>query len=423
MVGVAALLGYSQELQIAVGLAAIALAIDCVAQVIGAIFNGLQRMELGAAIIFVQELAFLVGGILVLALGLPFLWLFGVFIPARFVGVLLAFWLYRRVLGQSACGCVGNGRFYATSSPHLPPTPPTWRWVPFICASTCSCCPLFRAALLWDCTKQPPPFFYRFNILARMFNNALMPLMASEFEKESVRVRTYANAAMKYQMAMGMPLTVLCIMLGTQFMVLIYGSEFAASGLVFSLLATIITLRFLDNTLATTLTAVNMQTQRSLIVAFVAVVNVGLNVVVLPRYSYVGAAATTIVTEVAFCAALYLVLSRKIRQPLQWRVVIRPFLAAFAMAMSISFMSSLATAIHYCRIRHCLSDGSHITRNLYASRMAFLVQPVSVKPHQTITPQIKNFRSHKICTRREVTCPQNTIAGFLHWVSMAPPLI
>ncbi|MCP4417910.1 MAG: flippase [Chloroflexi bacterium] len=292
-----------------------ALLIDCMAQVIGALFNGLERMELGAIIIIVQEVAFLLFGGTVLLIGLPFLWLFVVYVPSRLAGLLVALVLYRRVAGQPLRFRF-DPRFAAFLLRNAAPYAANMALGPVYLRIDVLMLSYYQGSVAVGLYEAAATIFYRFNILARMFNNALMPLMAREYETEAKRIRKYVNAAAKYQVALGIPLTLLCLFLGRQLITAVYGPSFAGAGIVFTLLATIITLRFLDNTLATTLTAVNMQSYRSLIVAFAAVINIALNLYMIPRYSFLGAAISTIVTEICFCVGLYIVLSRRIKQPL-----------------------------------------------------------------------------------------------------------
>jgi O-antigen/teichoic acid export membrane protein len=345
MVGAAAGLGYGRELLAAVALMGLALLFDCLAQLVGAVFNGLERMELGAAIIIVQEVTFLLAGVLVLWLRLPFLWLFVVYVPSRFVGLLLAFGLYRRLFGRGLrpeFDIPFIRSLLRTTAPFAANMAlgPIYLRVDVLLLS------FYKGSLAVGLYEATAAIFYRFNILARMFNNALMPVMAREYETEAARIRSYVNAAARYQTLIGLPLTLFCMLLGERIVVLIYGPDFAESGLVFSLMASIILLRFLDNTLATTLTAVNMQTQRSIIVGLTAVFNIALNVYVLPLYSFQGAAVTTILTELVFFAGLYLVLARRVPQPLQWSGLVRPFLAAMAMGLAVWLLGDRPLLLH-----------------------------------------------------------------------------
>jgi O-antigen/teichoic acid export membrane protein len=101
MIGLAALLGRPIPTLIAIGLAGLALVFDGLAQTVSAVFNGFERMELSSVVTVVQELTFLVVGAVILFLGLPFMWLFVVYVPSRIAGFLVSLPLYRRLLGRS----------------------------------------------------------------------------------------------------------------------------------------------------------------------------------------------------------------------------------------------------------------------------------------------------------------------------------
>ncbi len=340
MIGTAVLLGYGDELLVAVGLVGLALIIDCLAQVLGAVFNGLERMELGAAIIIGQELAFLLIGGMVLLLGLPFIWLFVVYIPSRFVGLIIALFLYQRMFDQAF-----RPRFEFPFMQSLlrvsVPYAVNMALGPIYLRIDVLMLSFFQGSAAVGLYEAATAIFYRFNIVARMLNNSMMPLLAHEYEKRSSHFRPHVKAAAKYQIAIGMPLTVLCAVLGGQIITLFYGEDFASAGIVFSLLATIITLRFLDNLWAMMLTALDMQKHRSVIVALAAVVNIALNLYFIPRYGFMGAAITTILTEVCFAIGLYLALSSRIPRPMPWEVLVRPSIAVAVMGIALWLLVDL----------------------------------------------------------------------------------
>jgi O-antigen/teichoic acid export membrane protein len=183
--------------------------------------------------------------------------------------------------------------------------------------------------------------FYRLNVFARTFNMALMPLMAREHGLEADRTKKYIDAAVKAQFILGIPLTVLCIMLAERLVLFFYGQNFKSSGMVFGMMASIILLRFIDNTLATVLTALGLQSKRSLAVAAAAVFNIGLNLWMIPRYSFIGATITTILTETGFFIFLYLLVSQKISRPFAVRLILKPGTAGALMALVVWWLYGL----------------------------------------------------------------------------------
>ncbi len=332
MIAIALLLGRSATTCIAVGLAGLALAFDGLAQTVCAVFNGFERMELAAAVTIVQELTFLIIGAAVLFLRLPFLWLFVIYVPSRLVGFLSSLLLYHKLLGRPLRP--GWDKPFARDMLRITvPYAADMAVGPVYLHADVVMLTYFHGNVAVGLYEAATSIFYRFNVFARTINNALMPLMAREFESQVEHIRIYVNAAIKYQVAIGMPLSVACVMLAGPLMQLLYGEAFELSATAFRLLAMVITLRFIDYTLATALTASNLQSERFIAVALTAVFNVIVNLFVLPVHSFVGAAITTILTEVWSFSLLYLYLARRVSHPLDFQLLLKPAFAGSGMAL------------------------------------------------------------------------------------------
>jgi len=334
MVGIVTLLGYSPGIQLAVALTGLAQVFEGLGQVLNGVFGGFERMELGALILIVQEVTFLIVGVLVLTLRLPFLWLFAVYVPSRLAGFLAGLSVYQKFFRQSLRPCFEWSfikELLCTSLPYAINVAlgPIYLRIDVVMLS------FYQGSAAVGFYEAATTIFYRLNVFARTFNNALLPLMAREFETEADRIRKYVHAAVKCQLALGVPLTVLCVTLADRLMGLIYGPDFEASVVVFRLLTTIVCLQFIDHTLATALTAIGLQARRSAAVALAAVFNVAINLYVVPRYSFVGTTVTTILTEVVFFGALFAILSRRAPRPLVWQLFLKPGLAGVAMAVVV----------------------------------------------------------------------------------------
>jgi len=330
MIGIVALLGRPPAIRIAVVLAGIATVLEVMGLQLNAVFGGFERMELSAAVIIIQELAFLVVGAVVLALGLPFVWLFVTYIVSRLVSFGAGTVIYRRTIGTFWLQFDGAyvRQMLRLSAPFAVQAAlgPIYLRVDVLMLS------YFQGSAAVGLYAAATSIFYRFNIFARMFNQALMPFLTREYSTLGRQIRRYIRAAAKYQTVLGIPLMVIGLALAGRLIPFLYGSEFEDTVLVFQLLSSITVLRLLDNTLATSLTATDLQGWRSTITVLAAAVNIGLNLVILPRYSFRGAAVTTIITEVFFGSALYLVLRRRVPQPFDFKQFFRPFLAGLIMA-------------------------------------------------------------------------------------------
>jgi O-antigen/teichoic acid export membrane protein len=340
MIGAAWLLGRPSTTCIAVGLTGLALVFDGMAQIVCSVFNGFERMELASIVTIIQELAFLVIGAIVLVLHLPFQWLFVVYVPSRLAGLVVSLPLYRRLLGHPLH--FGRNKPFMREMLRISmPYAANMALGPIYLRIDVVMLTFYQGNVAVGIYEAATSIFYRFNILARTINNALMPLMARVYESQADRIRSHVNAAAKYQTIVGIPLSVLCIMLARPLMSLLYGEGFDQSAPIFGLMASITTLRFVDNTLATALTAVNLQAKRSVAVALAAVFNVGINLWVLPAYSFTGAAITTILTEIVFFGVMYVHLRRQVAHPLAWSLFVKPALAGVVMAAVLWFWRDL----------------------------------------------------------------------------------
>jgi O-antigen/teichoic acid export membrane protein len=105
---------------------------------------------------------------------------------------------------------------------------------------------------------------------------------------------------------LGWPITVGVFLLAPQFNDLLRLYPESAPAL--QILALAIVFMFADNTFAATLNAIDKQTVFAAIALVGLVVNVGVNIVVIPRYGYLGASWAVVVTEAALVVAGWIVL-------------------------------------------------------------------------------------------------------------------
>lgn len=332
------LLGYSQHLVRAVYVGSLALVLETFSNLLWGAFRAHERMELEMVSLVAQEGAFLLGGTLALLLDVPFIWVFVAYLISRGVGLATTWIIYRRTIG-----------------------PIHWRFewsfcrqqiakaLPFSMNMALSMVYVRVDVLMLSYWHGSTDLGYyeaatnlalRLNILARVFITSMAPMMSQAYLESTLGVRRFARAAVRYLALLSFPLTVGVGMLAAPIIDLIYGlEEFAPSVLVLQILAGMTVLRFLDTTLSTTLTTIDRQGWRTACVAIAAVVNIGLNLLLLPRYTYVGASIATILTEMAFFVALTLFLRRCMPEVIQLRVFLRPLLAALVMAIPLWLLS------------------------------------------------------------------------------------
>jgi O-antigen/teichoic acid export membrane protein len=338
-------LAYPQRIVHAVYLAGLAQVHYVLAGLIQSAFRAFERMELETLSVGFQEAVFLVCAIGVLYSGLPFLWIFGAYAFSRWAGVCCSWLLYEKHLGKLR--------------PRL--NPPICRellvkgW-PFAVFSVISILylradvlllSLFRGAAAVGYYEIAANLFLRLNVFARTVNQSLLPLLSREYaikrigESANQRIRKYLNPTIKYQAILAFPMTFGGLILAPQIIEFFYGGGYEASILLFQLLIGFVMLRFIDHTLGITLTAIGQQTRRMVALGGATAINLLLNAVLIPRYSYLGATISSIFTEVFLFIALYLFLSQWVPGVIQLKVLIKPMLGAVVMSAFVLILKNL----------------------------------------------------------------------------------
>ncbi len=151
-------------------------------------------------------------------------------------------------------------------------------------------------------------------------------------------LRRLCDTAFKYQLALGIPLTVGIASIAPETVDLLYGDQFEVSGRVLGILIWSLLFFFTNTLLGYMLFTANRQKDFLGIKIANLVLNVVLNSILIPRYGPFGAAVATVVTiAVSFVLHLRLVnrFLYRVRFPsLTWR----PLVAAAAMAGAITLV-------------------------------------------------------------------------------------
>jgi O-antigen/teichoic acid export membrane protein len=105
---------------------------------------------------------------------------------------------------------------------------------------------------------------------------------------------------------LGWPITVGVFLLAPQFNSLL--NLYSGSEPALQILSLAIVFMFADNTFAATLNAIDKQNVFAFVAMVGLVINVGVNLIVIPRYGYLGASWAVVVTEAALVVVGWLVL-------------------------------------------------------------------------------------------------------------------
>jgi O-antigen/teichoic acid export membrane protein len=168
-------------------------------------------------------------------------------------------------------------------------------------------------------------------VIATAVNSAIFPRMARAFTTSTDDVKKLAEASIRYLFMIGWPIALGIWLIARPIITELYGDNFQASILPLKILAFLVPMRFINNSMGTTLTASNQQGTRATIIFLSALLNLGLNLFMIPSWSYIGASVSTMITEVFILISLYLSTVKSLGRMDMWKLINRSFIGGLVM--------------------------------------------------------------------------------------------
>jgi O-antigen/teichoic acid export membrane protein len=130
-----------------------------------------------------------------------------------------------------------------------------------------------------------------------MIMGLTLPLLSQKIDTEKESFRRIANVSARVFFLLVIPMTFGGFLLARDIILLVGGEDFLASVLVLQVLLFALAFMFFGHFFNTLLIVGNRQKLLMKLLAFCAVFNIILNLIVIPQYSYLGAAITSALTE------------------------------------------------------------------------------------------------------------------------------
>ncbi|MEA2097859.1 MAG: flippase [Patescibacteria group bacterium] len=189
-----------------------------------------------------------------------------------------------------------------------------------------------------------------------------MPIMSKYIFTDRNKFKSVVQRTLNFLIIAVVPMTVGVVFISDKIIKLLGGSEgFKDSPLVLNILMMALGFIFLGALFSNIIIAANKQKQLAQIYFVGMIFNIIANFIFIPRYSYFGAAATTVVTELLVTILMIIVVYRSIK-----------FIPSFAILFKVAFASFLmAVMLHhfsYLNIFYLLALGSAV----YLSSIYFI---------------------------------------------------
>lgn len=169
------------------------------------------------------------------------------------------------------------------------------------------------------------------NLVPTILVTALFPALSREAALGSEEAARIFTKGLKYLTFLALPLIAGAMVLAEDLVVFMFGPEFQKAAPALQILSWVSGILFLNIFLATLLTAANQQKKLVLVQIGGLITNVSLNLILIPKYSFVGAALATLATEGLVLASCLLFAMVRITRLLEFSFIPKALLATAGM--------------------------------------------------------------------------------------------
>lgn len=172
-----------------------------------------------------------------------------------------------------------------------------------------------------------------------MFTGLIMPLLSRSAAVDKKEFKEVFQRGSDVLMVFAVPLVVGTWLLSPAIIGLLGGGRYGESAVVFNILIVAVGAIFFGTIFSYGLIALGKQRSLLWISAVGAVFNVTANLVLIPRYSYYAAAATTVLTEGLVTVLMAVVIFQSLRWLPSFKIAVKSFFASAVMAAALWFLA------------------------------------------------------------------------------------
>ncbi len=171
--------------------------------------------------------------------------------------------------------------------------------------------------------------------------NSVFPVMSRYHQSSKILLKVLFEKTFYYLFVLGFPLTLSITLLADRFILFIYNDQFIKSAIILRVLAWSVLFIFINSSLGYLLNAINKQAYFTASNGVCALVNVILNLILIPKYSYLGAAIATVITQILNFSLLYAFTAKSGYKLNLIKTTYKPVISGILMVFTISYLKSL----------------------------------------------------------------------------------
>jgi len=172
-------------------------------------------------------------------------------------------------------------------------------------------------------------------------NSALLPVAVILFNKSKVKLKNLINIYAKLIFTISVPICVGGFVLSDKIILLIFGEKYFESIIVFKFLIWVIIPLYFVHLLGMILIAIKQEKLGVPALFITSIINIIANLILIPKYSLIGAAIATIISEIVYLFMYYAIITRKLYRINILKLMYKPIIASIIMWIVIYFTKSL----------------------------------------------------------------------------------
>jgi len=181
-------------------------------------------------------------------------------------------------------------------------------------------------------------FLRIFAFIPSSFYNAILPALSRFSRESSSQMVNTLRVSIKYLFVISLPIAGLTCMLAQPLILLVYGDKYSGSIPVLQILAWSLVLTFLNGLMNASIAAIHEEKRGSKILFYGVLASALSNLIVIPFFGHLGAAATTVLAEAVIFFLQTRLVKRKNPGLKILRQSLKPILATLGMMVAAYFM-------------------------------------------------------------------------------------
>ena len=175
-------------------------------------------------------------------------------------------------------------------------------------------------------------------LVSTAFSATILPRMAGYFNTDKEKLTRLYSSAFKYLFYLGLAMAVGATMLAHPIFELIYPESYLPGAGALSILIWALAFMFVNSLQSAHLVARNQNRQLMYLTGIAAFVNITLNLILIPPYSFRGAALATIISELAAGTGYFIILRSALpfKKLVRWSLRLLPAVSAMIIAIMLT---------------------------------------------------------------------------------------